>query len=63
MLYEVITCYARKMNGKIYAAVKPMMVKYDNLLSKVSGATNCVKLENKYTGHHMFVGKGSYNFV
>jgi homoserine dehydrogenase len=54
-----LICYARKLNGKIYAAVEPMMVKHDNLLSKVGGATNCVKLENKYTGNHMFVGKGA----
>jgi homoserine dehydrogenase len=36
-----------------------MMVKYDNYLSKVNGATNCVQLLNKYSGKHFFVGKGA----
>lgn len=54
-----LVCYAKKLNGNIYAAVKPMMVKYDNFLSKVSGATNCVELLNKYSGKHYFVGKGA----
>jgi homoserine dehydrogenase len=36
-----------------------MMVKYDNFLSKVNGATNCVQLVNKYSGKHYFVGKGA----
>ncbi len=54
-----LICYARKIDGKIIATVKPMMVKYDNFLSKVSGATNCVQLVNKYSGTHYFIGKGA----
>ena len=54
-----LICYARKIDGKIFATVKPMMVKYDNFLSKVNGATNCVQLLNKYSGKHYFVGKGA----
>jgi homoserine dehydrogenase len=54
-----LICYARKIDNKIFAAVKPMMVKNDNFLSKVSGATNCVELLNKYSGKHYFVGKGA----
>ncbi len=54
-----LICYARRINGKIYAAVKPMMVKTDNFLSKVNGATNCVQVCNKYSGKHYFVGKGA----
>jgi homoserine dehydrogenase len=54
-----LICYARKNDNKIFAAVKPMMVKYDNFLSKVSGATNCVELLNKYSGKHYFVGEGA----
>jgi homoserine dehydrogenase len=54
-----LICYAKKMDDKIYAAVKPMMVKSDNFLSKVNSATNCVKVINKYSGKHFFVGKGA----
>ena len=54
-----LICYARKMNNNVYATVKPMMVKYDNFLSNVNGATNCVQLINKYSGKHYFVGKGA----
>jgi homoserine dehydrogenase len=54
-----LICYARKMDNNIFATVKPMMVKYDNFLSKVNGATNCVQLINKYSGKHYLVGKGA----
>jgi homoserine dehydrogenase len=54
-----LICYARQMDGKIFAAVKPMMVKSDNFLSKVNGATNCVEVRNLYSGKHYFVGKGA----
>ena len=54
-----LICYAKKLNGKVYTTVKPMMVKFDNYLSKVNGATNCVQLINKYSGKHYFVGKGA----
>lgn len=54
-----LICYARRIDGKVFAAVKPMMVKYENLLSKVNGATNCVQLVNKYSGKHYLIGKGA----
>ncbi|MGC8823607.1 MAG: homoserine dehydrogenase [Bacteroidales bacterium] len=54
-----LICYARQLDGKIFAAVKPMMVKNDNFLSKVNGATNCVEVRNLYSGKHYFVGKGA----
>jgi homoserine dehydrogenase len=54
-----LICYAKKFNDKIYAAVKPMMVKNDNFLSKVNSAINCVEIINKYSGKHFFVGKGA----
>jgi homoserine dehydrogenase len=54
-----LVCYTKKLNGNTYAAVKPMMVKYANFLSKVSGATNCIELLNRYSGKHYFVGKGA----
>lgn len=54
-----LVCYAKKSDNKVFASVKPMMVSYDNFLSKVNGAINCVKLINKYSGTHFFVGKGA----
>jgi homoserine dehydrogenase len=54
-----LICYARRIDSKVFAMVKPMMVKNVNFLSKVSGATNCVELLNKYSGKHYFVGKGA----
>jgi Homoserine dehydrogenase len=54
-----LICHAHKTDGKVFAAVKPMMVKHDNFLSKVNGATNCIELINKYSGRHFFVGKGA----
>lgn len=54
-----LICYAKQKDNKVYAAVQPMMVKYTNFLSKVNGATNCVKVINQYSGEHFFVGKGA----
>jgi len=54
-----LICYAKKIDGKVYASVKPMMVKFGNFLSKVNGATNCIELTNRYSGKHFFVGKGA----
>lgn len=54
-----LICHAKKVKNKICAVVKPMMVKYDNFLSNVNGATNCVELHNKYSGRHFFVGAGA----
>lgn len=54
-----LICYAKKVEGSIFASVKPMMVKHDNLLSKVHGATNCVEVINKYSGRHYFMGAGA----
>lgn len=54
-----LICHARKVNGKLFAAVKPMMVKRSNFLSQVRGATNCVEVINKYSGRHYFMGAGA----
>ncbi len=54
-----LICHAKKIDGKIFAAVKPMMVKHDNFLSQVHGATNCVEVINKYSGRHYFMGAGA----
>ena len=54
-----LICYAKRIDNKIYTAVKPMMVKNDNFLSDVNGATNAVRLVNKYSGKHILVGSGA----
>jgi homoserine dehydrogenase len=54
-----LICYAKKVNGDIYATVRPMLVKNSNFLSEVSGATNAVRINNKYSGIHILVGKGA----
>jgi len=54
-----LICYAKRIDSKIYTAVKPMMVKNDNFLSGVNGATNAVRLVNKYSGRHILVGSGA----
>jgi homoserine dehydrogenase len=54
-----LICYAKRIDNKIYAAVKPMMVKNDNFLSSVNGATNAVRLVNRYSGRHILVGSGA----
>ena len=54
-----LICYAKKVNGDIFATVKPMLVKNSNFLAKVDGATNAVRVNNKYSGVHFLVGKGA----
>jgi homoserine dehydrogenase len=57
-----LICHAKKFDGKIFAAVRPMMVKHDNLLSQVHGVTNCIEVINKYSGRHYFMGAGAGGF-
>ena len=54
-----LICYAKKVNGDIYATVRPMLVKNSNFLAKVDGATNAVRINNKYSGIHFLVGEGA----
>jgi homoserine dehydrogenase len=54
-----LICYAKRVDGKIFATVSPMMVKRDNFLSGVSGPTNALRLVNKYSGRHILLGKGA----
>ncbi len=54
-----LICYAKRIDSKIYTAVKPMMVKSDNFLSGVNGATNAVRLVNRYSGKHILIGSGA----
>lgn len=54
-----LICYAKEVSGEIFATVKPMLVKNSNFLAKVDGATNAVRVNNKYSGVHFLVGKGA----
>jgi len=54
-----LICYAKKINGDIYATVRPMMVKNSNFLSEVNGAMNAVRVNCQYSGIHILVGKGA----
>lgn len=54
-----LICYVKKVNGNIYATVRPMMVKNSNFLSEVNGATNAVRINNHYSGIHILVGAGA----
>ena len=54
-----LICLAKKIDKKIYATVCPMMVKNNNFLSKVDGATNAIRIVNKYSGEHLLLGKGA----
>jgi len=54
-----LICFAQRINGDIYATVCPMMVKNDNFLSDINGATNAVNVINEYSGKHVLVGAGA----
>jgi homoserine dehydrogenase len=54
-----LICYTKILNGNIYATVRPMMVKNNNFLSGVNEATNAVRVNNKYSGKHILIGKGA----
>jgi len=54
-----LIAFATKTNGSVYATVCPMMVKNSNLLSKVNGVTNAVRIVNKYGGKHVLIGSGA----
>lgn len=54
-----LICYTEQRDNVIYAGVQPMMVKNNNFLSKINGATNAVKLLNKYSKEHVLIGEGA----
>jgi homoserine dehydrogenase len=54
-----LICYGQRLEDKIYATVQPMMVKKSNLLAQINGATNAVRITNKYSGEHVLIGKGA----
>jgi homoserine dehydrogenase len=54
-----LICFAKRDGKFLYASVCPMMVKNENILSGVSGATNAVRVINKYSGKHILIGAGA----
>lgn len=54
-----LICYAERVGKEVFATVRPMMIKNNNILSGVNGATNAVRLMNKYSGEHILVGEGA----
>lgn len=54
-----LICFAKLEDNKVYAMVRPMVVKNDNTLSSVNFAVNAVRLDNKYSDTHFLIGKGA----
>ncbi|MBN2486687.1 MAG: homoserine dehydrogenase [Bacteroidales bacterium] len=54
-----LICYAKRDGNTIYGTVCPMMVKNNNFLSGVKGATNAVRTINRYSGKHILIGAGA----
>jgi homoserine dehydrogenase len=54
-----LICFARQEGAYVYGSVCPMMVKNENILSGVNGATNAVRIINKYSGKHILIGAGA----
>ncbi len=54
-----LICYAKSDGNDVYGTVAPMMVKNENILSDVNGATNAVRTLNKYSGKHILIGAGA----
>jgi homoserine dehydrogenase len=54
-----LICHAQKEGDTVYAAVRPMIVKRGNLLSKIDGATNAVRVVGRYAGVNMMIGQGA----
>ncbi len=54
-----LICFAKHEGEYIYGSVCPMMVKNENILSGVNGATNAVRAINKYAGKHILIGAGA----
>ena len=54
-----LICYAQRDDDAVYAAVRPMIVKRDNLLSKIDGATNAVRVLGRYANENVMIGQGA----
>ena len=54
-----LICHAQRDGDVVHAAVTPMIVKDTNLLSKIDGATNAVRVVGKYAGEVVLIGQGA----
>jgi homoserine dehydrogenase len=54
-----LICHAQREGDAVYAAVWPMIVKQTNLLSKIDGATNAVRVMGRYAGEIVEIGQGA----
>ena len=54
-----LICHAQRVGDAVYTAVTPMIVKDTNLLSKIGGATNAVRVMGKYAGEIVLIGQGA----
>lgn len=54
-----LICHAQKEGDAVYAAVRPMIVKRANLLSKIDGATNAVRVVGRYADENVMIGQGA----
>jgi homoserine dehydrogenase len=54
-----LICHAQREGDAVYAAVRPMIVKRANLLSKIDGATNAVRVVGRYAGEVVEIGQGA----
>lgn len=54
-----LICHAQRIGDSVHAAVCPMIVKDTNLLSKIDGATNAVRIMGRYAGEIVLIGQGA----
>jgi len=54
-----LICHAQRKDDAVYAAVRPMIVKRSNVLSKIDGATNAVRVVGRYAGEIVEIGQGA----
>jgi homoserine dehydrogenase len=54
-----LICHAQRVGDAVYTAVTPMIVKDSNMLSKIDGATNAVRVVGKYAGEVVLIGQGA----
>ncbi len=54
-----LIAYAKKDDGRVYATVRPMMVKKENILAGIKKATNAVKFTNRYAKESLLIGQGA----
>jgi len=54
-----LICHAQRAGDAVYAGVRPMIVKRANLLSKIDGATNAVRVVGRYAGENVLIGQGA----